>query len=116
MTVESLAPQELLHRSATELLHLAISTCETRFGAVRLGGETVIASDPAQPLDAEESLALQTLSEAAAPVVFQENDLPGSSPEVRFYAAVKVLDSGGAFRGTLAIADDHVRSLTELQQ
>jgi two-component system cell cycle sensor histidine kinase/response regulator CckA len=114
MPTESFKPRELLHQSATELLQLAISACDACSGAVRLG-ESTIASGPALPLDIAESLALRTLSENAPLVIFHENDLQGSAP-LRFYAAVKVVDGAGALRGTLAIGDDHARTLTERQR
>ena len=96
----STPPEELLDLSANELLRLAMSVCQARFGAVWLTGKRVIASAPALPLEVELSLASRAASEEGALVVFAEDDLRAWWPGVRFYATVKLFDSAGALRGT----------------
>jgi PAS domain S-box-containing protein len=107
---------QLLRRSATEFLHLATSICDVRFGVVRLPGQAAIVNDPAVPLDAEESLALLAESRDAMLDVFDEASLQTSSPDIRFYAAIKLFDSAGVLRGTVALLDDRAHTLTETQK
>jgi PAS domain S-box-containing protein len=109
-------PRRLIHRSASEFLHLAVSVCDMRFAVAKLPGEAAIVNDPAVPLDAEESLALLAESREEQLVVIDEAGALTDSPNVRFYAAVKLFDSAGARRGYLALFDDRERRLSEPQK
>lgn len=117
LTTESTHARQLLHRTATESLLMAVTLCDIRFGVAKLPGEAAIVNHPAVPLDTEESLALLAESREETLVVLDDDDgALFASPDVRFYAAVKLFDSTGARRGHLAFFDDRVRELTEPQK
>jgi PAS domain S-box-containing protein len=87
-----------------------------RFGVVRLPGQAAIVNEPTVPLDVEESLSLLAESGDAVFDVFDEAALQASSPNIRFYAAIKLFDSAGALRGSVALLDDRAHTLTETQK
>jgi PAS domain S-box-containing protein len=108
-------PDSLFRRSATELLRIAASVCDVRFGVVRLLGHESIVTDPAISF-AEAALARQAEAQKGLLVVFEEKETQAIAPEFRFYAAVKLLDASGQLRGTFAVLHDHPRRLDELQK
>jgi PAS domain S-box-containing protein len=109
-------PHLLLRRSVNELLRTVLAFCDVRFGIVRLKDEAPIVSEPGISLDAEASLAFLAGARDDELVIFDEEALRNGSPEIRFYASVRLADSSGAPRGTLALVDDRTRSLTDLQK
>src|SRR6266498_1836931 len=109
-------PRQLLDHSGQELLQLALSICGVPFGVLRLAGEAPIASSPALPIEIEEPLVQYAAAHRAALVVLDEDDLQDAVAGIRFYAAAKLVDSGGGLRGILALLDDRPRTLTELQK
>ncbi len=117
VTAVQQSASSLFLRSAEELLRLAIPICGVRFGVVRLAGEAPITNDPAAPVAAEERLARFASSQNAMFVILEDTDLQGESArDIRFYAAVMLLNSAGALHGTFALFDDRPRSLSEPQK
>jgi two-component system cell cycle sensor histidine kinase/response regulator CckA len=109
--------RQLFLRSVEELLRLAVSICGVRFGIARIAGEMPIANVPLAPVDAEEPLARFAASREAMLVVLEDADLQGDGArEIRFYAAVMLLNGTGALNGTFALVDDRPHSLTEAQK
>jgi two-component system, cell cycle sensor histidine kinase and response regulator CckA len=104
-------------RSVEELLRLAVSVCGVRFGVARIAGEGPITAGPGVPVDAEEPLARFAASQEAMLVILEDADLQGDGArDIRFYAAVMLLDSAGAPHGTFALVDDRPRSLSDAQR
>jgi PAS domain S-box-containing protein len=109
-------PRELLHRSALHALQLAISICDVRHGVVQLAAGPLMASDAVVPLEVAERL-LSLAAHVEGPLaVLEEARLRDISPAIRFYASVKLVDSLGASRGTLAIFDESPHSLTQAHE
>ncbi|MGH9423545.1 MAG: hypothetical protein ACRD3J_26460, partial [Thermoanaerobaculia bacterium] len=101
--------RELFFHSAEALLRLAVSICGVRFGVVRIAGEAPIANDPAAPLAAEEPLARLASSQDSLFVILDDQLRRNAGGEVRFYAAVMLLNGAGALHGTFALFDDRPR-------
>jgi PAS domain S-box-containing protein len=110
-------PPDRLQRGTTDLLQLALSCCDLRFGAVRLRTEAVsLVSDTAVPRNAAERVASLAEQQSEPFFVVDETVIDAVSPTMRFAAAARMFDWSGAFRGTLVLLDDRPRSLTSGQQ
>gem|GEM_PF-516745 len=101
-----------IRRSALELLNLALLACGGRSGVVRMIDHEPVATDPAVPLAAEQTLAARATALEAPLAIFDDPLLP----HVRFYAAAALVDSTGRFRGTFALLDHRQRTLSAGQQ
>lgn len=110
-------PRHLFPRSIEELLRLAISICDARFGAARITGEAPITVGPDLPDDVEEALVRLAPSEDALLVLLDDGEIARAGvTSLRFYAGVTLLDEEGKQLGTFTVFDDRPRSLTEAQK
>jgi CheY-like chemotaxis protein len=103
--------QEFFRQSAKNLLDLAVSICGVRYGVIRVDGQADISTSAA--VDAFPTLEG---SDNDLFVEIDEETLERHGAGIRFYAGVALLDANGLRRGTLALMDDHARSLTEMQK
>jgi two-component system cell cycle sensor histidine kinase/response regulator CckA len=108
--------QPLFDDSMRQLLQLAIAVCGVRSAVIRVEAHAPVVSGDPIPLDVEEALARWSASDPDALVIPGEAGLERCAPGINFYAAVKLFDSAGALRGTLALADGRARTLSESQK
>jgi PAS domain S-box-containing protein len=110
------APTDLLDRSLAELVNLAVSVCDVRFGIGRIAGGPTIVSDPLLPPDVDTAIAGRAVSLREPVVIFDEAALAADPSGILFYAAVTLRDSSGAVRGTLALLDDRRRAFSDIRR
>ena len=108
--------QQFHDDSMRQLLDLAIAVCDVRSAVMRVEAHAPIVSGDPIPLDVEEALASWSVPNPAALVIPGDAGLERFAPGIHFYAAVKLFDSAGALRGTLALADGRARTLSESQR